>query len=119
MIARPNGPGLLARDVMSSEPISMHASDSFQELARTLIGNDISGVPVVDAQERVIGVVSKTDLLQWCLSGGTGLEPDVLMEQLSDEPFEAKIADLPPDRLGRVDDFMSRDPLTCLEDDPV
>lgn len=119
MIARSGGGGLRAREIMTSDTIAVRVSDSFQELARTLLGNDISGVPVVDAQQRVIGVASKTDLLQWCLAGGTGLGPDVLLEQLADEPFEAKLAELPPDRLGRVEDFMSTDPLTCSPDDSV
>ncbi|MFD8971386.1 CBS domain-containing protein [Streptomyces sp. NPDC059593] len=50
--------GLMTDDVVSAVP-----SASFREVAKLLAEHDISGVPVVDEDDRVVGVVSGSDLL--------------------------------------------------------
>jgi CBS domain-containing protein len=52
-----------AMDVMTSEVISVNPDTSVQALAALLCERGISGVPVVDADNRVIGIVSEGDLL--------------------------------------------------------
>ncbi|HEX5567940.1 MAG TPA: CBS domain-containing protein [Streptomyces sp.] len=51
------------RDVMSSPAVRVPGDLPFLEIARTLSRTRLSAVPVVDAEERVIGVVSESDLL--------------------------------------------------------
>lgn len=51
------------KDVMTTEVVAVHRDATFQEVARILIDRDVSGVPVVDAGDRVLGVVSEADLL--------------------------------------------------------
>ncbi|MFE5709275.1 CBS domain-containing protein [Streptomyces sp. NPDC056501] len=50
--------GLMTDDVVSAVPAA-----SFREVAKLLAEHDISGVPVVDEDDRVVGVVSESDLL--------------------------------------------------------
>ncbi|MFC9590536.1 CBS domain-containing protein [Streptomyces sp. NPDC056944] len=50
--------GLMTDDVVSAVPAA-----SFREVAKMLAEHDISGVPVVDEDDRVVGVVSESDLL--------------------------------------------------------
>ncbi|WP_137991144.1 CBS domain-containing protein [Streptomyces vilmorinianum] len=50
--------GLMTDDVISAVP-----STSFRDVAKLLAEHDISGVPVVDEDDRVLGVVSESDLL--------------------------------------------------------
>ncbi|MFE5589474.1 CBS domain-containing protein [Streptomyces sp. NPDC056549] len=50
--------GLMTDDVVSAVPAA-----SFREVAKVLAEHDISGVPVVDEDDRVVGVVSESDLL--------------------------------------------------------
>jgi CBS domain-containing protein len=52
-----------AMDVMTTEVISVDPDTSVQALAALLSERGISGVPVVDADSRVVGVVSEGDLL--------------------------------------------------------
>lgn len=52
-----------AIDVMTTEVISVGPDTSVQMLAALLSERGISGVPVVDAEGRVVGVVSEGDLL--------------------------------------------------------
>ncbi|MFE7754425.1 CBS domain-containing protein [Streptomyces sp. NPDC057418] len=50
--------GLMTDNVLSAVPAT-----SFKEVAKMLAEHDISGVPVVDDDDHVVGVVSESDLL--------------------------------------------------------
>ncbi|MCB5180864.1 CBS domain-containing protein [Streptomyces antimicrobicus] len=50
-------------DLMTDEVVSVASGTAFKEVAKLLVQHDISGVPVVDDEDRVVGVVSQTDLL--------------------------------------------------------
>jgi CBS domain-containing protein len=50
-------------DVMTIEVVSVRPDASFQVVADLLLSRGISAVPVVDADSRVLGVVSEADLL--------------------------------------------------------
>lgn len=52
-----------ARDVMTTTVVSVTPETTVHELARLLMQHRISAAPVVDANRRVIGMVSEGDLL--------------------------------------------------------
>jgi CBS domain-containing protein len=52
-----------ATDVMTTQVITVRPETSVQELATILSQRAISGVPVVDADNRLVGVVTEGDLL--------------------------------------------------------
>lgn len=51
------------RDLMTTQVVVAHPETSLKEVARLLIEHRISGVPVVDDDDVVLGVVSEADLL--------------------------------------------------------
>ncbi|KPI11023.1 CBS domain containing membrane protein [Actinobacteria bacterium OK006] len=51
------------REVMSVPAVSVPGETAFLEIVRTLSREHLGAVPVVDADDRVIGVVSESDLL--------------------------------------------------------
>jgi CBS domain-containing protein len=51
------------RDVMTRSVVSVHRRTPLKEVAQALIDNGISGVPVVDEDGAVLGLVSEADLL--------------------------------------------------------
>jgi CBS domain-containing protein len=53
----------LVKDVMTAGVISVRKDAPFEELAAALRRHRVSAFPVVDAESRVIGVVSESDLL--------------------------------------------------------
>jgi molybdopterin-containing oxidoreductase family membrane subunit len=55
--------GLVAGDIMSKKILSVTAATLIAEIRSILILNRISGVPVVDGENRIIGVVSETDIV--------------------------------------------------------
>ncbi|MEU7580123.1 CBS domain-containing protein [Streptomyces sp. NPDC041068] len=49
--------------VMTDEVVSAQYGTPFKDVARRLAEHRISGLPVIDADDKVIGVISETDLL--------------------------------------------------------
>ena len=64
-----------AMDVMTTDVITVDPNTSVQALAALLSERGISGVPVVDSDNRVIGVVSEGDLLHR-IETGTERRPE-------------------------------------------
>jgi CBS domain-containing protein len=60
-------------DVMSSPVVSVPPDAPLKEIAATLVEHRINAVPVVDAGNRLIGIVSEADLLS--LETRTGRDP--------------------------------------------
>ncbi len=54
---------LLACDIMTSPVISIREDTTVRDLISLLQEKQISGVPVIDAEDRLAGVISITDLL--------------------------------------------------------
>ncbi|NXY95903.1 CBS domain-containing protein [Streptomyces sp. BR123] len=70
-------------EVMSSEVVQARPGTSFKELARLLTAHRISGLPVVDDDDKVMGVVSQTDLTRrQAAPGGAGHGPRRLVDAL-------------------------------------
>ena len=53
-----------AAEIMAKDVVSVRPEDSVREVALLMLERRISGVPVVDAERRVLGVVSEGDFLR-------------------------------------------------------
>jgi CBS domain-containing protein len=60
----------LVRDVMTANVVSVTADTPFKAIVDTLATCRLSAVPVVDAEYKVLGVVSESDLLAKVVAGG-------------------------------------------------
>ena len=54
---------LTAADVMTADVITVTPDTSVREIAKLMYTRHISGVPVIDREKRVIGIVGDGDLL--------------------------------------------------------
>lgn len=54
---------MLARDVMTTEVITVHQEEKLKEVARILMDNKISGLPVVADAHHVVGIISEKDMV--------------------------------------------------------
>ncbi|MBS3947938.1 MAG: CBS domain-containing protein [Dethiobacter sp.] len=54
---------MLGRDLMTRDVVTVASDTTVQELARLLLEHKISGLPVVDKEGRIIGIVSEGDLV--------------------------------------------------------
>jgi CBS domain-containing protein len=95
---------------MSTHVIAAHASATYKELAAMLHYQRVSAFPVVDEDNKVIGVVSETDLLAKEALEGT--VPETL-ESLPHQRERARVSGL------TAGELMSRPPVTIGPDAPV
>lgn len=111
--ATPGRPATAA-DVMTPEPVCATGGMTVREVARLLDSIEVSGAPVVDGEGRLIGVVSRSDLLRGFLAGEFGDDQGSLLELFGgDDEGEAFQRGPDPEPLVVVEDFMSPDPVTA------
>jgi CBS domain-containing protein len=55
---------LKARDFMTREVVTINPEATVEELARLLIEHKFSGVPVVDKDNNLVGIVTEVDLIR-------------------------------------------------------
>ena len=55
--------GRSVRDVMTSDVVTVDEQASFKEIAALITGRRVSALPVLDADRRVVGIVSEADLV--------------------------------------------------------
>jgi CBS domain-containing protein len=113
---------LNARDIMTTEVRTVEASTSVEAAARIMFEESISGIPVVDEHNHLIGVVSEFDVLakegesvgdimtQNVITVGEDTDPETIARML----IEQHIRRLPVVREGEVIGIISRSDLIRL-----
>ena len=102
-----------AKDVMTSPVISVEPDESIWQAVRTMLQRHISGLPVIDKQGRLVGIVSEGDFLRRAETGtqrrrARWLEFLIGPGRLADEYTRSH---------GRkISDIMTPDPLTVTEE---
>ena len=91
----------LAKEVMTRDVVCVYPKTGLKELSSIFIENEISGVPVLDEEEKVIGFVTQTDLVE--------------LELHSDDYRESRMEETG----GFVQDIMVPEVLFALETDPL
>jgi len=56
-------PELLAKNIMTKKVITINKNASVEKLSELLLKNKISGVPVVDDDDKLVGVATEGDLI--------------------------------------------------------
>lgn len=54
---------MLAKDIMTREVITVGPEDKVEKVAKILVDHRISGIPVVDSDRHVLGIVTEKDLM--------------------------------------------------------
>jgi CBS-domain-containing membrane protein len=57
--------GSTVADVMDDDPVTIGPDDSLEELATRMNDAEVSHVPVVDADRRVVGIVARGDIVRF------------------------------------------------------
>ncbi|MFI8371906.1 CBS domain-containing protein [Streptomyces sp. NPDC085466] len=82
---------LNAQDVMSTPAITVHAEEAAADAARLMVRRGVERLPVVDEEERLVGIVTRRDLLR------VFLRPDHEIRRRIREEVLADALDLPAD----------------------
>lgn len=54
---------MLAKDIMTREVITVKPDTTVEEAARIMVDNKVSGLPVVDEEGKILGIVTEKDLM--------------------------------------------------------
>ncbi|CAL9654092.1 CBS domain-containing protein [Streptomyces sp. enrichment culture] len=68
--------------LMTAPAVSAHADDTVVEAARTMVEHRVNRLPVVDEDDRLVGVVTRHDLLQTFLRPDGDIREEVIREVL-------------------------------------
>jgi CBS domain-containing protein len=108
--------GMKAKDVMTSPVVSVGPDDSVSEAARIMLQRHISGLPVIDKEGRLVGIVTEGDFLRRTETGTQRRRPRWLEYLLG----PGRLADEYTRSHGRkVREVMTADPLTASDDTPL
>lgn len=99
-------------EVMTTNVISVTKDTDMQEVARVLSENQISGVPVIDLSNRVLGVVTERDILSIAGMGKHHTFRDILKYVLGEPLPKYKKTD-------RVGDSMTSPAITTTPDTDI
>lgn len=109
---------LLAKDIMTRDVITIHHSASIRELSKLLSERGITGVPVTDEQNRLLGMISMRDVIREEVRRlGQNLENQDIYELLSSALSVEDTEDSAP--LLWVEEVMSQPLYTATENTPV
>jgi CBS domain-containing protein len=105
-----------AQDVMSRPVFSTTPTDSLTSAIRVMLQNHISGLPVIDADGRIQGMLTEGDLLRRVETGTQRQRPRWIAflrgpGRLADEYVQT--------HARKVSEVMTPDPVTVAEDTPL
>ncbi len=105
-----------AADVMTSKVITVGPDAQLEDVARTLLSNRISGMPVLDADGKLIGIVSEGDLMRH-VESGTERHRSWWLTLLMGR--DALAAEYVKEHARKVSDVMTRDVIAVKPDTPL
>lgn len=104
------------KDVMTRDVISVGANEPVVEAARLMLQNRVSGLPVVDAEGQLVGIVTEGDFLRRGELGTQRRRPKWLEFVIG----PGRLAEEYTHSSGRkVEEIMTSDPTTVTEDDSL
>jgi acetoin utilization protein AcuB len=97
------------KQIMVDDPITIPFDYTVEEAAEILLGNKISGAPVVDREGKVVGIITKADIFRVLVSlTGVGKRGFQIAIQVEDQPGSIKgVADILRKYSGRMVSILS------------
>jgi CBS domain-containing protein len=112
----PGSPHMEVGDFMTTQVVTIHPDSPVRDAAGLMLERKISGLPVVDASDHVVGIVTEHDLLRRRTDGPGPKPPHWL--QLMIEPAEVTSQSVRL-RETKVEEVMTRKPLTITKGAPI
>lgn len=108
-----------AKDIMNNDVISVKVEDKVEDLVKILLDHGISGVPVIDEKDNVVGIVSEADLIYREKSLHLPAFIPVLDGIVFLESFKKLEKEIKKMTAYRVKDVMNKEVITVKEDTEV
>jgi CBS domain-containing protein len=110
---------MFAKDIMKTEVITIMPDNLISEAVSKMVKNEISGLPVVDKDDKLLGVISESDVLS---HGQLLLVPDylelleVLLYRQSPDKYREELKETFEEP---VENAMSKKVITANPDTPI
>lgn len=106
-----------AKDIMTTRVVTVGPDTSVKEIASQLLAHRISAVPVLDKDDRLVGIVSEGDLLHRAETGTAQRRRSSWLDLFTGEEQLAK--DYVKSHGRKAADVMTRDVVSVREDTPA
>lgn len=111
---------ILIKDLMTPDVVSVRPETSLLDASEAIVSNQFNGLPVIDEEGKVVGILTEYDLL----SKGTAIHLPTFIKLFGAYPDHQKEDYLIGKNLGdilsfTVKDVMNSDPLTMRQDDTL
>ncbi len=92
------------KDIMTPNPVTLKENDSVEKAAVIMLENRISGMPVIDDERHVIGIITQTDVFKVMISiTGAYKSPIQIAFEMEDSPGSLnKLLNLIREQGGRI-----------------
>lgn len=110
---------MIAKDIMEKNVITVQEDVSVEEVARMLVEHSISGLPVVDGENNLVGVISEGDLIYKDKQIHIPAVVQILDSVFFVESFKKFQDELRKATAYKVKDMMTKDVTSVEVDTPV
>lgn len=111
------------RDIMTKKPISIRRTHGLKHALHIMVQHNISGCPVTDSKNNVIGIITKTDILNILdVHGKVHKTRDMfsfVLSAIKSQEFDKLKSSLRSVLEKEVRHFMSTKPITINADDDL
>jgi CBS-domain-containing membrane protein len=105
-----------AKDVMTRNVIAVGPEATVAEAAGLMVQHDVSALPVVEAHDRLVGIISEADLIRREEIGTQAGHPWWIEAMI---PAATRAEEFAKSHGRRVSEVMSEDVITATEDTPL
>ena len=106
-----------AKDIMTTDVKVAKQTDTIKSIAKILIHEKIGGLPVVDEDNRVVGIISETDIIKKEKHVAVPEFITFLQGVIYIEDFKKMEKDIQDIAAVQVKDLMSKEVIKVYEDD--
>ena len=105
------------KELMSSHVVSLHSGSTVHEALQMMVENRVSALPIVDKENRCVGIISTTDLIQLTYD----IDDDLFHADPLDEASARRLVDKLSSSVGQepVASYMSEQVATVQESKPL
>ncbi len=110
---------ILAKEIMTKNVITVQEDTKVLNLIEILNENKISGAPVVDKSGKLIGIVTKSDILGTFLDFDIDLNLKIDLKGIMEFARDKSVGTIVSETEVEVKDIMTPNPITAEEDTPI
>lgn len=107
------------REIMKRDVITIRKDATIEEVAHTLVDNGITSIPVVDEENRVIGIISEKDLIYKDINPSMPANVEYLGGIIFLDGVDEYQQELKKLTATKVEQMMSMDVITVNEEDSI